>query len=131
LIEAPMLIFINGNSRYLIRGLDDNIPGVSYKTRPKCWMDQALFSKFFLEPRAFQPDLHGHTKVIWVDNCNSHRITPRLTTVSTEKQTILKFLPPCCTHLCQPTDTFIISKIKDAWTMRWEIKKTELIQTDA
>jgi hypothetical protein len=54
-----------------------------------------------------------------------------LTTILTEKQTILKFLPPCCTHLCQPADNFIISKIKDAWTRRWEIKKTQLIQTDA
>jgi hypothetical protein len=90
-----------------------------------------LFPEFFLEPRAFQPDLHGRTKVVWVDNCSSHRITPRLTTVLTEKQTILKFLPPCCTHLCQPADTFIISKIKDAWTRSWEIKKTQLIQRDA
>jgi hypothetical protein len=131
LIEVPMLIFTNGNSRYPIRGLDDNIPGVSYRTRPKGWMDQALFPEYFLEPRAFQPDLHGCTKIIWVDNYSSHRITPRLTTVLTEKQTILRFLPPCCTHLCQPADTFIISKIKDACTRHWEIKKTDLIQADA
>jgi hypothetical protein len=130
LIEAPMLIFTNGNSTYPIRGLDDNIPGISYRTRSKGWMDQALFPEFFLEPRAFQPDLYGRTKVVWVDNCNSHRITPRLTTVLIEK-TIFKFLPPYCTHLCQPADTFIISKIKDAWTRRWEIKKIQLIQTDA
>jgi hypothetical protein len=58
LIEAPMLIFTNGNNRNPIRGLDDNIPGISYMTRPKGWMDQALFPKFFLEPRAFQPNLH-------------------------------------------------------------------------
>jgi hypothetical protein len=35
LIEAPMLIFTNGNSTYPIRGLDNNIPWVSYKTGPK------------------------------------------------------------------------------------------------
>jgi hypothetical protein len=80
-----MLIFTNGNSTYLIWGLDDNIPKVSYRTGPKGWMDQALFPEFFLEPRAFQPDLHGRTKVVWDDNCSSHRITPRLTTVLTEK----------------------------------------------
>jgi hypothetical protein len=51
--------------------------------------------------------------------------------VLTEKQTIFKFLPPYYTHLYQPADTFIILKIKDAWTRRWEIKKTKLIQTDA
>jgi hypothetical protein len=32
LIEAPMLIFMNGNNRYPIRRLDNNIPGVSYRT---------------------------------------------------------------------------------------------------
>ena len=35
MIEAPMLIFTNPNSSYPIRGLDDNIPGVSYRTGPK------------------------------------------------------------------------------------------------
>jgi hypothetical protein len=39
LIEAPMLIFTNGNSTYSIRGLDDNIPGVSYRIGSKGWMD--------------------------------------------------------------------------------------------
>jgi hypothetical protein len=130
-IEAPMLIFTNGNSRYPIQGLDDNIPGVFYRTEPKGWMDQALFPEYFLKPRAFQPDLHRRINFIWIDNCSNHRITPRLTIVLTEKQIVLRFLPPCCTHLCQSADTFIISKIKDAWTERWEIKKTELIQADA
>jgi hypothetical protein len=116
LIEVPMLIFTNGNNKYPIRGFDDNIPGVSYRTKPKGWMDHALFSKYFTKPRAFQPDLHGHTKVIWVDNYSSHRIILRLTTVLTEKQTVLRFLPLYCTHLYQPVDTFIILKIKDAWT---------------
>jgi hypothetical protein len=71
------------------------------------------------------------TKVVWLDNCSSHSLTPRLTTVLTGKNTILRYLPPCSTHLCQPVDTFIISKIKDAWTKRWEVKKIQLIQTNA
>ncbi|KAL3695584.1 hypothetical protein R1sor_009660 [Riccia sorocarpa] len=33
-----------------------------------------------------------------------------------------------CTHLVQPADSFVISKIKDAWTKRWELKKMELIK---
>ena len=31
MIKAPMLIFTNQNRNYLIRGLDDNIPGVCYR----------------------------------------------------------------------------------------------------
>ena len=53
MIEAPMLIFINPNSNYPIWGLDDNIPGACYCTRPKGWMDQGLFADFFEAPRAF------------------------------------------------------------------------------
>ena len=30
----------------------------------------------------------------------------------------------------QPADTFIVSKIKDAWTKQWEAKKIELITTN-
>ena len=59
MIEAPMLIFTNSSSNYPIRGLEDNIPGVCYRTGPKGWMDQALFAEFFADPWAFQADIHG------------------------------------------------------------------------
>jgi hypothetical protein len=51
--------------------------------------------------------------------------------VLTEKQTVLKFLPSYYTYLYQPADTFIILKIKDAWTKHWESKKIKLVQVDA
>jgi hypothetical protein len=122
-----MLIFTNGNHNYPIRGLEDTIPGVYYQTGPKGWMDQGLFSQYFEEPRAYQYDLYNCSKTIWVDNCIVHNITPQLAMVLAKKRTTLKYLPPCATHLCQPADIFIISKIKDAWTKRWETMKSELI----
>ena len=131
MIEAPMLIFTNPNNSYPIRGLNDNIPGVCYRTGPKGWMDQTLFSDYFVEPRAFQSDIYGCSKFIWVDNCTGHNMTPRLSTVLEANNAILKYLPPFSTHLCQPADTFIISKVKDAWTKRWEAKKTDLIASNA
>ena len=131
MIEAPMLIFTNENRSYPIRGLPDDIPGVTYRTGPKGWIDQTVFPEYFAEPRAFQADVQQRSKVVWVDNCTSHFLTPRLRTILAEKQTSLRYLPPCATHLCQPADTFVISKIKDAWTSRWEAKKIELIQAGA
>jgi hypothetical protein len=131
MIEAPMLIFTNAHRSYPIRGLEDTIPGVTYRTGPKGWMDQSIFPKYFNEPRAFQADVQQRTKVVWLDNYRSHSLTPRLTIVLTGKNTILRYLPPCSTHLCQPADTFIISKIKDAWTKHWKAKKIQLIQTNA
>ena len=58
-------------------------------------------------------------------------MTTRLAEFLEQKRCILKYLPPCSTHLYQPADIFIISKIKDAWTKRWDAKKLELIQSDA
>ena len=34
-LEAPMIIFTNGNSNYSICELEDSVPGVSYRTDPK------------------------------------------------------------------------------------------------
>ena len=131
-IEAPMLIFSNENRSYPIWGLVDNILGVSYRTCSKGWMDQTILCEYFLEPRAYQTDLHHCMKTIWQnDNCSGHSMNPRLAAVIAAKNIIFKFLPSCSTYLCQLADTFLISKIKDAWTRRWEAKKTELIQQNA
>ena len=131
MIKAPMLIFTNSGSNYPIRGLEDNIPRICYRTGRKGWMDQVLFAEFFVDPRAFQADIHGRRKLIWIDNCTGHNITPKLTAVLEAKQSALKYLPPYSTYLCQLADTFIILKVKDAWMRRWEAKKTEFIATGA
>jgi len=123
-----MLIFSNGNRSYPIWGLLDNIPGVSYRVGLKGWMDQTLFPEYFLKSRAYQADLHQRMKIIWLDNCIGHTVTPRLADVLAAKNTVLKFLSACSIHVCQPANMFLISKIKDAWTKQWEAKKIELIQ---
>ena len=113
MIEMPMLIFTNLASNYPICNLEDNILRICYKIGPKVWMDQSLFLQFFAEPRSFQADMHGRMKFIWLDNYTSHNIIPTLTIVLTPKHSILKYFPPCSIHLCQPANTFIISKIND------------------
>lgn len=79
-------------------------------------MYQTIFPEYFAEPRTFQADVQQRSKVVWVGNCTSHMITPRLRSILAEKRICLRYLPPCAIHLCQPADTFIISKIKDVWT---------------
>ena len=117
-IEAPMLIFSNENRSYPIQGLIDDISRVSYRTGPKGWMDQTIFLEYFLEPRAYQVNLHYRQKIIWLDKYSGHALIPRLATVLATKNIVFKYLPPCSTHLCQPIDTFFILKVKDAW-IRW------------
>ena len=111
-IEAPMLIFSNENRSYPIRGLLDNIHWVSYRTCPKGWIDQTILPKYFLESCAYQADLHHCMKTIWLDNCSGHSMVPRLAIVLAAKNIVFKFLPPCSTHLCQPTNIFLIPKSK-------------------
>ena len=41
--------------------------------------------------------------------------------------TQLRYLPPNATHLLQPADSFVIQKIKDAWSARWEAHKAKLL----
>ena len=59
-----MIIFTNANNNYPIRGLEDSILGVSYHTGPKGWIDQSIFSQYFMKPYAYQLDHHGRTKYV-------------------------------------------------------------------
>jgi hypothetical protein len=90
MIEASMLIFTNSNGNYYICGLDDKIPGVCHRTGPKGWMDQTLFAEYFFEPKAFQYDVQGRSKVVWVDNYMGHNMTSQLSVVLEAKQIFLK-----------------------------------------
>jgi transposase len=83
---------------------------------------------YFSDQRSYQGDAHGYMKHVFVDNCSLHNGLERVTQVLSSKNTKLCYLPPCTTHLCQPADTFVISKIKDAWRSQWEKKKLEWIQ---
>ena len=123
-----MIIFTNKNRNYPICGLDDLVLGVSYHTGPKGWMNQSIFFQYFIKPHAYQPDLHYHTKSVWVNNCTAYHMTPTLVAITAQKHSTLKYLPLCATHPCQPADTFFISNIKDTWTKQWEAKKSKLIQ---
>ena len=126
-IYSSMMIFQNKDRNYPIRGLQDNIPGICYRTGPKGWMDRKLFAEWVAETRANPQDPHGRQKVIFLDNCGGHNDTVESTTALRELNAVLRKLPANATDLCQPADSFIISKIKDVWKREWERKKIELI----
>ncbi|BBN13568.1 hypothetical protein MPTK1_6g04680 [Marchantia polymorpha subsp. ruderalis] len=111
---APMIIFTNKNRSYGIQGLLDDVPGASYRTWPKGWNDMQVFPQWLSEPRAFQHDRHNESDAMSV--------------ALTRTKTTLRFFPPCVTNKVQPAYPFVISKIKDARTKRWESKKMEMIR---
>jgi DDE superfamily endonuclease len=126
-ILPPMMIFQNANCSYHIKGVPNNIPGVSYRTVKKGWNDTALFPEWVKEKRACPPDPYRRKVITYVDNCAGHNMTAELRHELSAKNMELSFFPPNATHLCQPADSFVISKIKDAWTKRWELHKMKMI----
>ena len=76
--EAPMLVFQNWNSSYPIRGIADNLPGVSYRSGPKGWMDRRVFKEWLKEPRAIRRLLNGTKRILCVDKCLGHNGSPEV-----------------------------------------------------
>lgn len=125
-IEAPFMVFQNKARNYPIRGVTDDVPGVCYRTCPKGWMDSIVLSQYFREPRAIKRLPRNRKRVIYVDNCSSHTNTDDLEKALADINTELRYLPKNSTNLVQPCDSFIIQKIKSAWSRRWEAHKISL-----
>lgn len=49
--ETPMLIFKNADKNYPIRGLYGNIPGLTYRTGPKAWVERRVLLEWVQENR--------------------------------------------------------------------------------
>ena len=126
IVETPMMIFCNNNRSYPMRGLPDDVPGVSYRTGPKGWMDGLVFAQWLGNRRAISRDLQGRKRVIFLDHCSGHNITPESMSHLERLNATLRFLPANATDLCQPADSFVISKIKEEWTRLWDLKKMTL-----
>jgi len=71
-IQPPLMIFENNSRSYPIRCVADDVPGVSYRTGPKGWMDQQVFLQWLSEPRAIKKDTYGRKRTIFLDNCSGH-----------------------------------------------------------
>lgn len=128
-IAAPFMIFKNKDRNYPIRGTPDDIPGVSYRTAPKGFVDRALFAEYFREKRAHcRHKMNDYERIIYLDNCGGHNETVDLVESLDDAQATLRFLPENATDLCQPADSFVISKLKQYWRAQWNLKKIELIR---
>lgn len=128
-VAAPFLVFQNKDRRYPIRGVADDIEGVSYRTGPKGWMDTVVMPQWLREPRAIRKLQNDRKRVLFVDNCSGHNATAELETALHDINTEIRYFPKNATDLVQPCDSFIIQKIKLAWSTRWEAHKMSLIQS--
>lgn len=126
-VHPPLMIFMNAAGNYPIHGVPDKTPGVCYRSSKKGWMTQKLFREYLKEKRAIRADPHGRKKTIYLDNCSGHLEANECEAELDGINSTLKFFPPNATDLCQPADSFVIAKIKDAWKKKWNEKKMKLI----
>lgn len=125
-----MVLFKNEERSYPIRGVPDNVEGVTYRTSPKAWTDSKTFPLFFQEPRSYQSDPQGRKKYLFVDNFSGHNLIPQLEQTLANVSTKLLYFPPNATHLIQPADSFIISNLKEKWRKCWDFKMQNMIENN-
>lgn len=128
MVETPFMIFKNKDSNYPIRGVEDDIPGVCYRTGPKGWIDRRVMLLWTKEKRALPALPNGQRRVLFLDNCAGHALTDDLKGSLVDINTEVRFFPANATDLLQPADSFVIQKIKTAWRKRWEEHKAILIR---
>lgn len=124
-ILPPFMVFQNQDCNYPIKGVPDDVPGISYRTGKKGWMDARVMALMLKERRFVCRRPDGRKQIIFLDNVGSHNTTPELETILKELNIELRYFPPNATHLVQPCDSFVIQIIKAAWRKRWDAKKAQ------
>lgn len=73
-IEPPMLIFQNQKSSYPIQKVPDDVPGVTYRSGPKGWMDQRLFRTWLRNKICNRCHHRDQKQVVYMDNASGHKV---------------------------------------------------------
>ena len=121
------MVFQNDDRRYPISGVPDDIDGVSYRSSPEGWMERTLFPDYLIEKKVMKPLRHGRRRILFIDNCGGHCITPNVEQALSAVNTEIRFFPPNATDLIQAADSFVIQKLKYAWRLRCDRYKLEII----
>ena len=90
-------------------------------------MDNRVFREWLSEPRAIKADTYGRKRVIFVNNCTGQNDTDGFKACLARVNTEFRKLPANATDLIQPADSFVISKLKDAWRKRWDEYKVGMM----
>lgn len=114
-LEAPFFIFRNLNWSYPIVGCPDNIPGVSYRTKPSGLMDRACFIQWLREYRAIAQNPKRKTRYMYCDNGTGHALVQETWDSLANINTFLPKLLSNATHKCQKLDSFTIQNVKYLW----------------
>ena len=127
-VESPFMVFMNKDRNYPIRGTPDDRPDVAYRTGSKGWMDTRVMPEWLSENRVISALPNGRRRVLLLDKCRGHNNTNALDIATQKIRTCIRCFPANATHLIQACDSFVIQKIKSAWSTRWEIFKMEMVR---
>jgi hypothetical protein len=132
IICAPFMIFQNASGSYPIRGVPDNVPGVSYRTSEKGFKTQNVWLEWLNEPRAQRRNAQACNMpgkwVIFADNYRGHNDSAKVQDHLDRVRASIRKLVACATNKAQPCDSFVISKIKDEWSSMSEEYKYQAIK---
>lgn len=112
---CPILIFKNDKSRYPIRNIPDNVPGVTYRSSPTAFININIMQMWLQEPRCWGPGGPFQVqRMLWMDKAGGHSSDASIAMAKSLNMQIL-FFPANATDRIQPADRFPIQKIKTYW----------------
>ena len=126
--EPPFLVFTNKTPSYPIRGTPDDVAGVGYRTGPMGWMETPFLPQWLSEERLIMPLENGTRRILFVNNCSGHNETKAMRSSASGIGIDIRYFSSNVTHLIQPCDSFVIQKIKRAYTTHWETWKMYMIR---
>lgn len=78
-------------------------------------MDRELMPQCLRERKVIKALRHGRNRVLYMDNCSCPGETGAMLEALNEIKTDVRFFPSNSTDLLQPTDSFVVQKLKDTW----------------
>lgn len=93
MIQPIWIIFKNKDRRYPIRGVDDEVPGVDYRTGPQGWMDLEVLPQWLEETRVIWKLPGDRERVLYVDNCSGHKVKEAVKAALDKLNTEVRFSP--------------------------------------
>ena len=111
-LVPAFMIFQKESRNYPICAILEDVPGVTYRTGPKGWMDKQVMFHYLKKRPVVYPDSGCHHRVLFMDNCGGHNESPEQQSALQQLNAVIRKLPENSTHLCQPCESWIIKKIK-------------------
>lgn len=119
-IKSLFLICKSTAIYYRIRGFPDSIPGVSYISSPKAWAGSKVWSEWLSEPRSMPAQLGDRKRTLFLDYCSSEIEDESIQEHLSMIKVMLRNFLANTTESTQPSNSFIIQKIKDRCRFHWE-----------